>query len=66
MNPKEVADKLEEYENKAYEGGYGIDWLSDIGSELKLYMIDCDKNKARPTMEGLLQRIDKMHKSAES
>ncbi|MDG5787795.1 hypothetical protein QA612_09810 [Evansella sp. AB-P1] len=66
MKAKDVAEKLEGYEQKAYEGGYGSDWLSDIGENMKFYMIDCDKNNVNPTIEGLILWIDKMHEKAES
>ncbi|QKS70232.1 hypothetical protein FLK61_26080 [Paenalkalicoccus suaedae] len=66
MKAKDIAEKLERYEQKAYEGGYGIDWLEGIGINLKYYMIECDKKEVEPTMRDFLSRIDEMHKKAEA
>ncbi|MCR6108606.1 hypothetical protein HXA34_20160 [Salipaludibacillus agaradhaerens] len=66
MKAKDVAEKLDKYEQKAYDDGCSNDWLSGIGENIKLFMIYCDKNDTQPTLEGLILWIDKMHEKAQS
>lgn len=58
MGQQGMLAKLERYEQSAYAGGIGSDWLATIGEELKFYVEDCIKNGRRITMSGFMQRID--------
>ncbi|MCY7500158.1 hypothetical protein [Bacillus pumilus] len=61
MTAKKMADMLEDYEQKAYAGYFGVDWLAAAGENLKKYMINCHLEKREPTFEGLLQWITDLH-----
>ncbi len=57
-----LVGKLDRYEQKAYEGGCGNEYLSELGGEFKYYIINCrDKNK-EPTFEGWIAWIDRFSK----
>ena len=55
---KKLLDKLEKYEQKAYDGGYGSDWLENIGEGFKFYIKDCVNKNLRPTIKGFEKYID--------
>ncbi|MCC9090717.1 hypothetical protein [Bacillus pumilus] len=61
MTAKKMADMLEDYEQKAYAEYFGVDWLSDVGENLKNYMINCHLEKRAPSFEGLMQWITDLH-----
>lgn len=62
MKAEQIVEKLEGYEQEAYEGGFGLDWLQDVGENLKFYMLDCKNNNKNPTLEGLITWIDELAK----
>ncbi|MEM5028942.1 hypothetical protein WKH33_07980 [Priestia sp. WB3] len=64
MTAKKMADMLEGYEQEAYEEGFGLDWLADVGENLKNYMINCHLEKREPTFEGLMRWINDVHINA--
>ena len=56
-----LLNKLEKYEQTAYSGGFGEDWLIDVGEGFKFYIQECvDKNK-RATIKGFAEKLEKMH-----
>ena len=59
---KRLLEKLEKYEQAAYDGGYGEDWLVDIGEGFKFYVRDCVDKNEKVTIKGFEKHIDKMHK----
>lgn len=61
MTAKKMADMLEDYEQNAYAEKFGLDWLADVGENLKMYMINCHLEKRDPTFEGLMQWITDLH-----
>jgi len=60
MDLNKLYKKLEAYENLAYEGGNGLDWLAEIGEHFKFYVKECEENKTEPTFEGWVARVDKL------
>lgn len=56
---KEYSEQLERYEQVAYEGGYGADWLTDVGKGVKFYAMMCEERGKRPTFAGLMKYLDK-------
>ncbi len=61
MNAKQIAEILEGYEQKAYAEGFGQDWLTDVGENLKLYMINCHQKGIKPSFDSLLKWIDELY-----
>lgn len=61
---KELLKKLERYEQDAYNGGYGGDWLESVGEGFRFYVEDCVKNNRRVTIKGFERYLDAMHKSS--
>ncbi|MCY7675727.1 hypothetical protein [Bacillus safensis] len=61
ITAKKMANMLEDYEQKAYAGYFGVDWLTDVGENLKMYMINCHLEKRDPTFEGLMKWITDLH-----
>jgi len=59
---KRLLDKLEKYEQEAYEGGYGSDWLTDIGEGFKFYVEQCVQNNESVTIKGFEKYIDNLNK----
>ena len=51
-------EKLENMEQEAYDGGYGADWLSDIGEGLKWYAYQCAADGTIPTFAGFMNYIE--------
>jgi len=62
---KKLLDKLEKYERSAYAGGYGSDWLENIGEGFKRYISDCVDKNVRPTIKGFEKYIDDKAKNME-
>jgi len=60
MDLNKLYRKLEAYENSAYEGGVGCDWLSEIGEKYKFYVKECEENNIAPTFEGWVTYVDKL------
>lgn len=59
---KKLLDKLEKYEQQAYNGGYGQDWLEQIGEGFKFYIRDCVNENKKPTIKGFEKYIDNIAK----
>lgn len=55
---KVYADQLEAWEEEAYKGGYGADWLEMVGKGVKKYAQDCDANHRVPSFRGLMLYIE--------
>lgn len=62
LNVNKIIDKLNQYENKAYEGGCGNEYLSELGEGFKLYLGECRGNNKEPTIEGFVKWIDRFAK----
>ena len=60
---KKLLDKLEKYEQEAYSGGYGSDWLEQIGEGFKFYIENCCGKNIRPTIKGFERYIDNMREA---
>lgn len=61
---KALLDKLERYEADAYDGGFGQDWLEDVGEGFKFYIKDCVYTGRRATIAGFERYLDNLHKEA--
>jgi len=57
---KKLLNKLEKYEQQAYSGGYGVDWLEQVGEGFKVYIRKCVEDNIRRTIEGFERYIDKL------
>lgn len=60
MDLTNLYKKLEAYENLAYEGGSGLDWLAEIGENLKFYVKECEEKNIEPTFEGWIACVDEL------
>ncbi len=49
---------LEQWENTAYEGKYGCDWLEEVGESVKFYAMECEARGKRPTFAGLIKHLE--------
>ncbi|GED55772.1 hypothetical protein EDM54_24180 [Brevibacillus borstelensis] len=58
---KQLLEKLERYEQDAYSGGYGADWLAEVGEGFKDYIGWCVENKKRPSIKGFEEWIDQLY-----
>lgn len=58
---KKLLNKLEKYEQEAYDGGYGSDWLEKIGEGFKFYIEKCVDENITPSIKGFEKYIDEMH-----
>lgn len=54
---KKYAERLEQYEQAAYKGHYGTDWLEDVGEGVKFYAMACEMKGKRPTFAGLMKYL---------
>lgn len=61
---KHLLTKLERYEEEAYEGGYGSDWLEQVGEGFKFYIQECVTSGRRATITGFERYLDALHKQA--
>lgn len=59
---KPYSEQLEAWEQEAYSGGYGEDWLIDVGEGVKFYANLCEGSKKRPTFAGLMKHLSTMAK----
>jgi len=57
-----MANQLMTYENGAYEERFGIDWLTDIGENVRIYLEGCAEDNSTPTINGLFDHIRELHK----
>lgn len=55
---------LEAWEQEAYTGGYGADWLEEVGESIRVYAMDCENRGKRPTFSGLIQYLKILHDGA--
>ncbi|MBG9689471.1 hypothetical protein ABD91_00830 [Lysinibacillus sphaericus] len=62
MDIQKTIKKLEYYEQEAFNEGFGSDWLSDIGEDLRFYFIECHDKEITPSLQEFLYRIDKKAK----
>lgn len=58
---KQLLSKLIRYEEEAYQGGYGSDWLESIGEGFRQYLEQCEERGERSTIKGFEQYIDLLH-----
>ncbi len=59
---KKLLEKLEEYEQIAYDGGFGDEWLEDVAEGFKFYIRDCVDSGGRATISGFAKYLDKKAK----
>lgn len=59
---QKLYDKLEKYEQDAYDGGFGSDWLSDVGEGFKFFLEKCVKEGRHATIKGFENYIDNLAK----
>lgn len=57
MEAARMLEKLESYEQKAYEGAYGADWLEQVGENVKFYVKHCVESNLEPSITGLIEWI---------
>lgn len=57
-------DKLEEYEQLAYDGSFGDEWLETVGEGFKFYMRDCVDEGAKPTISGFMKYLNEKAKDS--
>lgn len=57
--------QLEQWEQDAYDGHYGSDWLEDVGEGVKFYAMSCDEQGKRPTFAGLMNYLERKHNHIE-
>lgn len=62
---EKLLEKLESYEQEAYNGGYGTDWLENVGEGFKFYIQECIDKNIRPTIKGFEKYIDGMARKRE-
>lgn len=60
MNKKKYSEQLEAWEQAAYSGKYGSDWLEDVGEAVKFYALECEAKGRRPTFAGLMKHLEKI------
>lgn len=53
-----LLEKLETYEQIAYNGGYGDEWIESIGEGFKFYIQNCVNDNIRPTIKGFENYLD--------
>ncbi len=52
-------EKLEKWEQEAYDGGCGADWLGEVGEGVKFYALECEVKGKRPTFAGLMKHLER-------
>lgn len=57
---KQLLSKLEKYEQGAYDGGIGLDWLADVGEGFKFYVQRCVYEGKKASIRGFEEYIDKL------
>lgn len=57
-NAKRLLRKLEKYEQEAYDGAFGDEWLSDLGEGIKFYVENCVEQNKKMSINGLEKHID--------
>jgi hypothetical protein len=59
---KKLLEKLEKYEQEAYDGCIGSDWLANIGEGFKFYIKECINKNIKPSINGFEKFIDSLAK----
>lgn len=54
---KKYSEQLEVWEQTAYDGEWGCDWLEEVGEGLKFYAMQCESSGKRPTFAGLMRYL---------
>ena len=60
-----ASEILEAWEQQAYDGGYGADWLEQVGESVRIYAMDCENDGKRPTFAGLLRYLSLLQQGQE-
>lgn len=55
---------LDAWEQEAYAGGFGSDWLEEVGESVRFYATNCENAGKRPTFAGLIQYLKALHNGA--
>lgn len=55
---KKYSEQLERYEQAAYAGKFGADWLEIVGEGVKFYAMMREAQGKRPTFAGLMKYLD--------
>lgn len=63
---KQLLEKLERYEESAYEGGFGADWLEQVGEGFKFYIAECVNSGSRATIAGFERYLDGLYKETKA
>lgn len=61
INTPKTAKKLRQYEQDAYDGRYGSDWLEEVGEGLRFYAEYCVAHNLEMTMAGFLKYVNGLH-----
>ena len=57
FNVREAIEKLDYLEQVAYDGGCGSDYLSEIGEQIRFYLMNCENNIKEPDYEDFYNYI---------
>lgn len=57
---EKLLKKLESYEQDAYDGDFGADWMESVGEGFKFYVRDCISKGCRVTIAGWVDYLDKL------
>lgn len=55
------SERLEHWEQEAYKGGWGADWLEEIGENVKFYALKCEISGEQPTFTGLMKHLESVY-----
>ena len=61
----EYVKRLERLEQSAYQGGWGADWLEEVGENVKFYAIACEQRGELPTFRGLVNHLEALRQAAQ-
>lgn len=53
-----LLDKLKIYEHRAYSGGFGADWLEEIGEGFRHYIEKCIATGEIASINGFITYLD--------
>lgn len=60
---KQLLEKLERYEQIAYDGGWGDEWIEEIGEGFKFHIRNCCDANVKPTIKGFEKYLDDLRKN---
>lgn len=60
MKSQKLLEKLEAYEQEAYDAAMGTDWLEAVGEGFKFYVQQCVNQGKRVTISGFENYLDDM------